>query len=173
MPKPRALTPGEAKKSIANRLGPRVDRYRQFATKYGIRPYRVFLVHTKFAGEERGVGDETEISRVELLPSPKLISLDSVALSGQSAGMLPMGSVRLELVSVTYTLDTLKGRMIPNKNEDHIPDNVTFCYEIMEDGRGDAHPEVMRFRLAADPTRRAGQVDWAINLERIDTVEKT
>lgn len=171
MPKPRALSSGEAKKTLVNRLGPRVDRLRQISTSRGLRPYRVSLVWTQFAGEERGDGAEKEIGRIELLPTPKVISLDAVAMSPQAAGMVPMGSIRVEKISVTYTLDQLKGRMLPTPHEAHIPQNVQFYYEVKEDGRGDAQPEVMHFRLAADPFRRAGKIDWVVNLERIGTVE--
>ncbi len=148
-----------------------MDRVRQFATKFGIRPSRVFLVHTVFGGAERGEGTAREISRVELLPCPRVISLDAVAMTPQTAGIVPIGSIRVERISVTYTLDTLKGRMVPRENEARIPENVSFHYEVYEDGRGDAEPEVMRFRLAADPFRRAGKIDWVVNLERIESVD--
>jgi hypothetical protein len=144
-----------------------VDRVRQVATRFGLRPYRVFLVWTQFGGAERGEGTEREVARIEILPAPKVISLDSVALAPQTAGILPMGSIRVEKISVSLTLDQLKGRMIPVPHEDHIPVTYSFHYEVREDGRGDTAVEIMKFRLASDPFRRAGKIDWVVNLERI------
>jgi hypothetical protein len=171
MPKPRALTVGQARRTLVNRLGGRVvDRVRQIATNQGLRPYRVALVWTTWTGTERGEGLEKEFARVELLPTPKVISLDSIAMSPQAAGMLPMGSIRVEKISVTNTLDRLKGKSFPTPHEQHIPDNIGFYYEVKEDGRGDFEPEIARFRLASEPFRRAGHVDWVVNLERLDTL---
>jgi hypothetical protein len=171
MPKPRALTVGQARHSLANRLGARVvDRVRQFATNLGIRPYRVALVWTTWTGTERGEGQEREFARVEILPTPEVISLDAVAMSPQAAGMLPMGSVRVQKISITNTLDRLKGKSFPTPHEKHIPDNIGFYYEVKEDGRGDFEPEIARFRLASEPFRKAGNMEWVVNLERIDTL---
>lgn len=172
MPKVRPLSPFEAKATLANRFGKVADRVRQIATVLGIRPYRVFLVWSQYSGSERGEGTSKEVKRIEILPTPQVISLDSVALSPQAAGILPMGSVRVNEISISFTMDQLKGRWFPDPNELDVPNNYEFHWEIIEDGRGDSVPEVMRFRLAADPFRRGDMVDWTVNLERTDTVEK-
>lgn len=170
MPKPRALTTAEAKRSLAHRFGPRADRLRQFATKFGIRPYRVFLIWTRWWGDERGEGRETEIKRVEILPNPKVESLDAVAYSPSSAGTIPLGSIRLTGVSVdAFTFDLLEGRhadVIERDDAKTIKGDVSFFYEIVEDGRGDDPPTRARFRLATTPFRRAEKVDWLLVLER-------
>jgi hypothetical protein len=167
MPKVRSLTSQQAKSSLANRLGPRVDRLRQIATNFGLRPYRVYLVWAKYSGEERGEGYSDEQARIELLPTPKVMDLNSVAFSPFSGGVLPVGSVRIEKVSVTYTQDTLKGLQLPEGHENVVPQPWEFYYEIVEDGRGDPNPLRAKYRLAAAPFRRPGKVDWSIVLERI------
>lgn len=103
MSRPRPLNPFEAKRSLANRLAPTADRVRQIATRLGIRPYRCFLVWTRFSGEDRGEGDENLIARVELLPTPKVSELTSQQLLLYGAGTLPTGSLRVEKVSATFT----------------------------------------------------------------------
>lgn len=163
MPRPRPLSPFEAKRTLAARFGPRADRLRQLATKFGIRPYRVFIVHTRATGDERGEGVEEEVSRFEILPTPVVKSLDSVALSPTMAGILPVGSLRVSRVSTTISNDRLNGVL-----EDTDPDpKVSFFYEVVEDGRLD-NPAVRRkFRLASNPHLTPGNVEWQFVLERI------
>ena len=126
-------------------------------------------------GDERGEGGEREIGRVEILPTPKVMSLDAMAMSPAGGGMIPLGSIRVEKITGTLTLDQLKGiTMAGGDHKLHIPERVSFVYEVKEDGRGDEQPEIARFRLASPPFRRAGRMDWVVNLERIDlSSEKT
>jgi hypothetical protein len=169
MPIPKPLTRQEAVHSLAHRLAHRVDRVRQFSTKYGVRPYRVFLVWTEFAGTERGEGTEHELKRIEILPTPVVESLDQVMLTAFAIGAIPVGTLRLRLVSAQYTEDLLTGHWFPEKHEDKIPVTAEFYYEIRMDGRGDPVPQAHRYRLAAKPHLRAGEVGWRITLERVGT----
>lgn len=167
MPKPRPLTPNEASRSLVHRLGARVDRVRQIATKLGMRPYRVFLVWTRFGGEERGEGTEREVTRLELLPTPKVADLSALALSPKNAGLLPVGSCRLTEVSTTYTAEQLTGRVVPLPHEQQVPEPFDFFYELVPDGRdGTGAPPRARYRLSAQPWYDAENVQWSILLER-------
>jgi len=170
MPKPKALNPTEARATLAHRFGPRADRLRQFATKFGIRPHRVFLVWMKASGDERGEGREVEIMRIEILPTPKVTSLDSVALNPTTAGIVPLGSIRVEQVSSTFTADQLTGKIpevTDGSDAKSIGEKFSFFYEVQEDGRGDDPSPRWRYRLASTPMRRAEKVDWMLVLERI------
>lgn len=173
MPKVRPLTPTEARATLANRLGPTVDRIRQIATNLGVRPYRVFLVWTRWSGSERGEGNEQEVLRVEVLPTPRVTSLDNVSFSPMHAGVLPVGSLRVDRISVATlpscfptTYDLLRGHMVPTPHEDQTPEPFEFFYEVIEDGRGDCPPVRAKYRLLSVPFRRAGKVDWTVTLER-------
>ena len=168
MPRPRPLSPDEARRSLANRLGIRIaPRLRQFATKFGIRSKRVFLVWTKFGGAERGDGNEILVSRLELLPTPRVIDLSSILYQPNSAGVLPVGSVRVDKVSVVYTMDQLMGKAVPGQLKGtKIREPYDFFYEIVEDGRGDEVPMRQRFRLYGVPDRKEEDVCWSILLER-------
>jgi hypothetical protein len=193
----RALTPEQAKRTIANRFGGLADRMRQKNTDFGLRPYRVFLRWTKWNGSgelpERGEGDEIDVLTVEILPTPKLKNLDSLSFSFWHAGQIPVGSVRLEEISIArFTADILLGkawpsfepgcgpcypepRLVPivapmpgmDPREPHIPDPYEFFYEVVEDGRGDNPPKRAKFRPLNVPERRPGNVDWTIMLERV------
>ena len=168
MPTPRPLTPEEARRSLANRLGVRVaPRLRQFSTKLGMRSKRVFLVWTKFDGVERGDGDEQVIARVELLPTPEVIDLSSFTYNPYSAGVLPTGSLRVDKVAITYTADQLTGKAVPgHEASKSIPEPFDFFYEVVEDGRGDNPSQRLRFRLLGYPDRREGDACWRLLLER-------
>jgi hypothetical protein len=195
VPKPRPLSPERARHTLAHRLAPRVDRLRQFATRFGIRPYRVFLTWTRWSGQERGQGSETVIGRIEILPTPKVVSLDNVRAQFFSGGVLPVGSLRLSGISALYTQDQLTGLAVP-PDADFIEDNdpprrrsaaivsaspkpslkslpepLDFYWEVHEDGRGDDPPQHNKFRLAAWPSREAGNVQWVCMLERISVDE--
>jgi len=167
MPRVKSLSAAEAKRSLIARFGGRVDRLRQIATNFGLRPYRCFLVWDRYTGGDVGVGDRVHDIRIELLPTPVVKSLDGTLLQMTSAGMVPEGSVRLEKISPSYTYDQLRGLWRPQKHEDHIPENVPFYYEVVEDGRGDPTPVRHRFRLHGVPARRAGKLDWTVTLLRV------
>lgn len=168
MPKIGPLTPAQAKATIAQRLAPVADNVRQIATTLGARPYRVFLVWTKWTGEERGEGVEQEARRIEILPTPRIQNLDSVSYSLMHAGTLPVGSIRVDLISgATFSADILSGNYVPVAHEDFIPEPFEFFYEVVEDGRGDDPATRSRFRLLSFPFRRATKVDWTVTLERV------
>lgn len=186
MPKVRALTPDQAKKTLTNRLVRTVDRVRQLNTSLGQRSRRVFLVWSKWTGAVpnaddggRGDGDDVEVDRLELLPTPKVTGLDAVALNAMSAGVLPVGTVRVEEVSASFTEAQLRGLFSvaagvfetqPDGTVgpvDHVPSGTSFFYEIVEDGRGDTFPIRQKYRLSAQPWLREARVSWTLVLERI------
>jgi hypothetical protein len=152
---------------------------RQIATDLGVRPYRCFLTWTVWAGPtgvERGEGNERIYARMEILPTPRVRSLDRVSFSMFHAGTMPVGSIQVDRISVVqFTRDVLLGKSFPNNplpfgeifGEKHIPQPYEFFWEVIEDGRGDNPAKRERFRPLNSPERRAGKVDWTIMLERI------
>lgn len=168
MPRPKPLTDEQAQRSFANRFGRTADNLRQLATKFGIRPYRVFLVWQKWTGVERFEGDPVTLLELEILPTPEVQSLDSVAVNPLTAGMLQMGMVRVKEVSTSLTYEQLKGLAIPGQPLlDHIPQPFSFFYELREDGRSGVKTVRRKYRLATEPTRDAGNVQWVLTLEKI------
>lgn len=191
MPKVRPLSPEEAKRTFANRFSRLADRTRQFATKFGVRPNRVYLRWTQWTGTERGEGDELDLLNYEILPTPRVTSLDMLSFSLAHAGVIPVGSLRVDRISVSFfTRDILVGKAWPNVRqkpgvdrttriprvapmpgmnalEPHIPEPYDFFWEIVEDGRGDNPAKRQKFRPMNEPFRRAGKVDWTVMLERV------
>lgn len=167
MPIPKPLQPFQARQSIAHRLHRVGDRVRQFATKLGIRPYRVFLVWTTYDGEERGEGTERILHVHEILPTPKVGELTSLQNLGYSAGVLSTGTLRVDNISAGLTRAQLVGLAVPGKGQvADMPERVDFWYELREDGRGGDVPVPARFRLAAEPVRLPGNVSWSVLLEK-------
>jgi hypothetical protein len=165
MPKIAPLTIEQAKRTLAFKLSGKVGPLRQIATKLGLRPYRVFLVWTKFTADERGAGDEREVLRKEILPTPRVENLDAVSYTPYAVGIVPVGSIRVTRVSAReFTADMLRGRAT---NEDRIDEPYSFFYEVVEDGRNDSMPIRMKYRLSATPFLQAGKTQWVLLLERI------
>jgi hypothetical protein len=166
----RPLSPVEAKRSILHRIAPVVDKARQVGVVTGLRSRRVFLVWTQWDGARRGEGDEVEVDRMELLPTPKVTGLDSVALNPFAAGQLPEGSIRVDLISARYVENALRGKYPPTLGLDWstsgLPQDVSFFYEVVEDGRGDRAPYRGKYRIASQFVLREGRVSWSVVLER-------
>lgn len=178
------LSPNEANRTLAHRLAPRIDRIRQIATRFGIRSDRVFLVWTKYTGDERGEGAENEVARVEILPTPKVSDETAITENPFSAGTLPVGSLRVEDISALFTQEELMGRTVPVSAElgSDIDEPYDFFYEVVSDGRGGgstgcgttpgSHPRTSsqqraKYRLLGTPDRVEGNVSWTISIERI------
>jgi hypothetical protein len=185
---PKPLKPSEAARRLANRLARPVDRIRQVATRLGVRSRRVFLVWQAWGGDERGDGTPYEVDRLELLPTPKVTGLDAVALTAVSAGVLPIGTIRVEQVSAAYSESQLRGlfslragvfeevtegslgsqlRPAGLHPANHVPPSVSFFYEVVEDGRHEGLPLRQKYRLSAQPTLDESRVQWRLVLERV------
>lgn len=154
-------------RTIVDKLGSKVDKVRQLATNLGARPYRCFLVHRGWSGEERGEGSSKELRRVEVLPTPKVSPLDALTKNPFRAGVYPVGTVRVDEISTSFTEDRLQGLDFPKAGEGEVPGRVEFYWELVPDGRagGDVRPQ--RYRLASMPNFAADEVMWQVVLERI------
>lgn len=178
MPRPRPLTPAELQKALVPRFGRVADNLRQLATKFGARPYRVFLVWTRFDGvpipegpvsdePERGAGGEVVLQTIEILPTPNVRSLDSIAIDPRTAGVLQMGMLKVSEVSTSLTYEQLKGLAVPGLGViDHIPQPYDFFYEVVEDERAGPNQVRRRYRLATEPFLDAENVQWVFTLEK-------
>ena len=168
----RPLSAGQAGRSLASRVSPMVDRVRQIATTLGVRPYRVFLVWTRWEGTETGEGYEVLKRRVELLPTPKV--KEAMHYAPWHGGVLQEGSYDVQEVSVTaYTEDFLRGldpKLIEGLDllgaNPTIPEPWDFFYEVVEDGRGGKEPDRPRFRMNGCPFLKADSAEWVFTLER-------
>jgi hypothetical protein len=163
----RALNPGEAQNTIAARLGRKLaPRLFQLNTRFGVRPYLVDLVWSKWTGKERGEGDEKLIRKLPLLPTP-LVDLSGITYEGSPVGRVPTGMTTMREVALTWEVDVLQGLRIPKPFEDVLPDPYDFYYEVHTDDRTGPLPQHMKFRLAKVPFLDAANVQWVLTLERM------
>lgn len=172
MPKPRALRPDEIKRTLVGRFEQKpggqpglADKLRQLHTKFGARSRRVFLVWVGWTGDTRGEGDPSVVKVIELLPTPKVSDLTSVALNPYSAGKLPVGSIRVDEVSAAMSEDVLAGRLVAGGAD--LGPKMDFFYELREDGRSGVPSLPQRYRPLAQPTRRETNISWSIVLDRV------
>lgn len=178
MPKPRPLSDVEARTALARRFAPRADRLRQFATRFGLRSRRVFLVWEQWTGTERGEGTRSTLARVELLPTPRVGDLSAVMRRAFATGTLDDGALRIDMISVAvFSEDNLRGLRIPatqgypggvvggTPDEPVIARNVDFWWEMTEDAGGDEPPARRRFRVSGGPWRNEGGLYWAVAVE--------
>lgn len=186
--RPAPLAPGRVGRTITERLAGRVDRIRQLNTRLGQRARRVFLVWTRFDGDERGEGNERVVRRVEILPTPRVTDASQINYRPWSGGTMPEGSIRVDEISTrSFTPDSLRGLRFPNEpywtefgpqvqagelidpngdpNQPNPDPQTDFFYEVVEDGRGDAQPERERYRLLGRPWRNEEQIYFAVVLE--------
>lgn len=189
MSDPKPLFPGQARNTLANRLSGKVDRLRQLNTRFGLRADRVFLVWTRYDGEERGEGAEKEVARFELLPTPRVSDQTSILFNPYSAGVLPSGSVRVDQISARMTTEVLMGHRVPDEARPPgapILEPTDFFWEIVRDDRGelplggccgdDSRMTPLRgqsvlprarFRIAGMPELREGGFEYIVALERV------
>jgi hypothetical protein len=176
VPIPKPLTPQEARHSLAERLGPSIDRIRQIGVRLGDRPYRVFLVWTQFGGAQRGEGTERLYRRVEIVPTPVVADLTGLNRQAFSAGVFAVGSIRVSEISVAvFDEDVLYGRALPPNDRvpgdgtlDSLDQRFDFYYELYTDARDERMPRRHRFRLSSPPFLDADNVQWVVRLDRID-----
>ena len=148
--------------TLGQKLIPVVDSVRDLATRLGTRPYRVYLVVTKWAEGERGLGVEEVLRVTEILPVPKVASMDGLALQLQTIGIDEIGSVRVSEISGRYTEDQLRGNA-SDGTPVHADEN--FYWEIVflrTDGEQPRRRFLPRGLPSYDPTR----IQWTASLVR-------
>lgn len=154
---------------LARQLIPVVDQIRQLASDFGARPYRVFLVHAQWTGQVRGIGQPREVSRTELIPTPKITSMDSTTQQVSEFGRTEEGSIRLTEISARYSEDDLLGKT-PDMVKPDLPKtnlrNFEFFYEVVQQHAGVDRPARRRYIPEATPDLKATSCQWTINLTK-------
>jgi len=172
MPKPRALRPDEIRRSLVGRFEQRpggqpglADRLRQLHTKFGARSRRTFLLWVGWNGDQRGEGEVIVRQRIELLPTPKVSDLSAVSKNPYSAGIMPVGSIRIDEVSAAMSEDVLSGRLTPGGSP--LDAQTDFFYQLIEDGRSGVASIPQHYRLFGQPVRKETNISWSVLLERV------
>lgn len=158
------LSGGQYQKTLVGRLIPCVDPLRDLLTKAGLRPYIVRLVFTRWSMGERGWGTEEVVSECHILPTPKVLSMESLDNTTTLVGSDEFGSVRVEQISGRFTEDELMGRTAHGGD---VPDDTNFYYEIEFPNPDGTFPGIRRrFEVSGTPTFAPGRFQWTIELVR-------
>jgi hypothetical protein len=155
-------TTDEHRCGVGVQVQPAVDAARAIIHDFGLRPYRVFLVHEERDATDRvwRVVREREITPVEAL------GLHEVQLNVTPAGVLPVGGVRLRQISPqAFTEDDLRGWLDgkPWASAEH---DRQWYYEIRIHERcaGDPDSRRRRFMIEGEPELRPMSFEWRVRL---------
>ncbi len=151
------------------RLVPVVDKIRQLYISFGLRPYRVFLVHVMWTGTQRGDGNEVEISRREILPTPRLLDMNATSEILRAYGLTEEGGVAVDQITTKYTEDDLMGRT-PDLNDPAVPRtglrNVDFFWEVQESRPSNPPPTPRRYEPNSVPMLGRDRFQWRVTLSK-------
>ena len=165
----RPLRPDEVKQTLAVRLVPTIDKIRQLSTKFGLRPYRVFLVHVQWTGERIGLGTPIEISRREVQPTPRIRDMSSTIEMLSAFGRLEEGAITVDKISPLWSEDDLLGAT-PDLIETSLPragkHNCEFFWEVQENRPVSPPPVPRRYAPASTPTLSRGGMSWRMVLTK-------
>lgn len=145
--------------SLGQSLISTVDKIRDIYTSFGLRPYRVWIVKTKWSLGARGHGIE-EVSFTRMLdPTPLVEDLNTLAEVVTPVGLNEMGSVRVSQISGRFTEDMLRG--FDDLGTPPGPDENLF-YEIEFPVTGAAR----RFEMDSAPMYYSDKFEWTVTLQK-------
>lgn len=165
----RPLRDYEVTTTLVTRLSPVVDRIRQFNTRFGLRPYRVFLVHVEWPGRRPGESatEPTVISRREILPTPRVRDLSSTSEVLSSTALTEEGGLVIDQISLKYSEDDLTGKT-PDLVDPDLPRTGSrskeFFYEVVETRVTSPPPIPRRYVPSSAPSREGFQ--WKVSLTK-------
>lgn len=157
------LLGSDIRNTLARKLISVADRLRDLQTRFGLRPYIVRIIRTKWTGGIRGVGEEIITHQRDILPTPKVSDMASLAQIVQPIGLDEVGSLQLAEISGRYTEDELRG--LDHEGVGPEPDEQVF-YEIEYPNQNGGPSERRRFFARSAPMYNAGRVEWVVTLER-------
>ena len=167
----RPLEPRDVPQSFAAQLQPTVDALRQLAVSFGIRPYRCYLVHVQWTGETVGDGSPVEISRREILPTPRVRDMGGIGQILESFGNTETGSVMVDQITTSLAEDDLRG-LTPDLVDPTMPRtglrNREFFWIVQENRPSCPPGRPRRFVPAAAPTLSRAGMQWRISLKKQD-----
>lgn len=163
----------ESKHTLAYELTEVVDSVRTLYADFGLRPYRVFLVHGKWPGARRGYGGALQVvSRREIVPVPRVRDVGAVTRQIQALGNTEIGDIVIDQISARYTEDDLMGRtpdMVDPTSPRTLLPNVQFWWEVEE--CRDQRPNTVVRRYSGPvrvPELNRGATSWRVTLTKQD-----
>jgi hypothetical protein len=157
------LKDSQLKRTLTAKLIGVVDKVRDLHTKFGLRNYRVRIVRVRWTGGERGLGNPTEVSSTDILPTPCVRDLKTLRDVLEPIGRVEEGALQVSEISGRFTEDHLRGR----SSEGYESPSDEDCWWEVEWLRLDGQPgERRKFRLSGVPEYLPGSLQWQVTLER-------
>src|SRR5262245_21456888 len=103
-------TADEQPRTLGDQLVGIVDNARALATRFGLRPYRVFLVHGRWSGDRKGEGTFEVTVKRELVPVPVVRDMSAVRSALRAQGRVEEGDIVIDEISPRIPEDDLRGR---------------------------------------------------------------
>lgn len=158
------LTDGSFADTLAQKLRPVADQMRDLLTQAGLRPYIVRLIWTQWSEGERGFGVEEVFQEEMLLPTPKVMNVETLDEMVRPMGTEEFGRVEVTQISGRYTENFLRGF---DQTGAPVPENQNFYYEIEFPNENGTFPGIKRrFSIASAPQYYPGKFGWAIKLDK-------
>lgn len=158
-------------RSLADSLGPTCDRIRQIKSDLGFSPYRVFLIHWRWPGK-RGIGRPVEVSRKEILPTPRVQDMSSTTLGLSAFGMTEGGGLFIDRISQRYSEADLQGTTPDMADWDRpqtSASNVEFFWEVRERRNTVPPTKPRRYAVSGVPMLNRTGLHWRVNLVKQST----
>lgn len=150
--------PDDIGSTLAGELVPVADELRHLRAEFGAADWRVFLVHIRWTGGQRGMGQAVLVSELEILPAPSV--RDYRSRQRLSGGIAPEGDIEIREISLVYTEDQLLGRGTGGSPPDQ---GAEFFWELRTFG-GDSGDRV-RCAPAGQPVRDHIGLQWRVRLQ--------
>lgn len=164
-PRYSQLTGMDLSNTLARKLIPTVDGLRDLATRFGLRPYEVRMVRTKWTGGERGLGYEVVISEEPILPTPLIVGLDGITRIVHAVGLDEIGACQLTQISGRYAEGFLTGN---DADGNPLDIDTQYYFEVIFPTPGtvsDGAPR-RRFYAVSAPSYDASSFQWRVSLQR-------
>lgn len=149
--------------TLAQRMIGVADRLRDRYTSLGLRPYKVRMVTERWSGGKRSVGVVQVIKSVDILPTPRVLSLDGLNSILNPGGNSEEGSITVNQISGCYTEDQLRGL---GEGGFPIAKSDEFFWEIEYPQPNGKESVRRRFTVAGTPFYSAEKFGWSVRLER-------
>lgn len=168
----RPLRSDEFRQSLMPTLSPVIDQIRQIPVSLGLRPYRVFLVHVLWTGQKVGDGDPVEVSRREILPTPRVRDMSATTEVLSAFGRVEEGGVVVDRISARFSEDDLMGKTVDLQDQALLRTgkrNGEFFWEVQEQRPGCPNPIPRRYVNSSVPTLMRGGSHWRVPLAKQNT----
>lgn len=167
----RSPTPDQQRGTLANVLVRAADRIRGLNARFGIRPYRVFLIHMVWTDGAPGQGDARVASRIEILPVPRVKNLGAIDEVLRATGTVEEGDIEIDEVSARFTEEDLLGRT-PDIRDPSLQrtslEEMDFFWEVAENRPSVPQTIIRRFAVRGLPELQRDKFQWVVRLVKQD-----